>query len=219
MAVQVVLFQFRLRHGNHRRAGTEADQRGRGGMNHVKAGNGRSGCCWSRFDANRFVPVGSGGASLGEAEQVFNHAREGTVPDQRGRCGMNRGLAGSVTSRCDRSCCVRAWRGVIDHGNHARAGTGLDQRQRRGMDFGLQRSVALGCVAAWRVELGCGKFGCGMAWLLKPPRGRRGSGFDAGWWDRSGYGQARQGTAGRGPSWRIHHRGRHGCGFDAAWWR
>lgn len=73
-----------------------------------------------------------------------NHTRAGTVPDRRGRCGMNQGrvrsvlvgrvLAGSVTSRCDSSCFVRPWRGVIDHGNHARAGTGLDQRQRRGMD-------------------------------------------------------------------------------------
>lgn len=80
---------MRVTSSNHRRAGTEADQRGRGGMNHVKAGNGRSGCCWSRFDANRFVPVGSGGASLGEAEQVFNHARAGTGLDQRQRRGMD----------------------------------------------------------------------------------------------------------------------------------
>ncbi len=40
----------------------------------------------------------------------------------------------------------------------------------------------------------------------KPPRGWRGSGFDAGWWDASGCGQARQGTAGRVPSW---------CGYSA----
>ena len=70
------------------------------------------------------------------------------------------------------------------------------------------RLVSLGLVS-WCLS--------GFVLVYKPPRGRRGSGFDAGWWHRSGYGQERQGTAGRVPSWRIHHRGRHGCVFEGAW--
>lgn len=79
MAWLVTLCCGMLRRGSHHRVGTEADQRGRGGMNTavlVSAGLGELVC---------------GELVRGKACCVlaFNHTRAGTVPDRRGRCGMH----------------------------------------------------------------------------------------------------------------------------------
>lgn len=71
MAWQVVLCSGMFRRGNHHRAGTEADQRGRGGI--FLAMRGQSGC---------------GGSMSGAYRRVLNHARAGTGLDQRQRRGM-----------------------------------------------------------------------------------------------------------------------------------
>ena len=111
--------------GNHHRAGTEADRRGRGGMH----------LCLVRFRQLVQVRIRSVGAGYvvfrcGSFRQS-NHTRAGTVPDQRGRCGMNQGRVRQCAVRlvATRQCRL----GCGGFLNHARAGTGLDQRQRRGM--------------------------------------------------------------------------------------
>ena len=126
---------------------------------------------------------GRGGITSGETvsgnvwqvwKRLGNHTRAGRVPDRRGRCGMYLGRARLcavrlvATRQCRFSC---GW-----FLNHARAGTGLDQRQRRGMNHGV---AFLWFDRVWRVRVCCVR-----ARFIKPPRGRRGSGFDAGWWDR-----------------------------------
>jgi hypothetical protein len=79
--------------GHHHRVGTEADQRGRGGMHSgelvlVESVRGKA-CC----------------------VLASNHTRAGTVPDRRGRCGMNHGTAvldivSFASSRHGRVLCV-----------------------------------------------------------------------------------------------------------------
>jgi hypothetical protein len=105
----------------------------------------------------------------------------GTESDQRGHGGMN----------YDSASYGRAWCGQSGQvfENHTRAGTGPDQRWRCGMYRGLTVLVTVSQV------------GLCHGWVrLEPPRGRRGSGFDAGWWDavmccKSLPGKARQGRA------------------------
>lgn len=173
--------------GNHHRAGTEADQRGRGGMKSGEMVRGELVC--------------------GKACCVlaFNHTRAGTVPDRRGRCGMNQGLFRRGWIRLVVVCHVRS--GLAMLCNHARAGTGLDQRQRRGMAcqgwFGLVqarlvtvwktttrlarfrlRRRMVGCIAASLASVRLIVFGRCMArcGLVNHRRGRHGSGFEAARW-------------------------------------
>lgn len=97
---------------------------------------------------------------------------------------MNRGLFRRVWIRLGVACHVRS--GLAMLGNHARAGTGLDQRQRRGMQLGLAMQCVLRLVGFLQCSSRQDRFSCGN----KPPRGWRGSGFDAGWWDALGHGAA-----------------------------
>lgn len=100
-----------LRQGNHHRAGTEADRRGRGGI------------IWP--DGVCCVP-----ASLGQVGHGHCHRRLGTLADQGGHGGMNQGRVSHAAVRW-----ISAWRVPAEHGNHTRAGTAPDRRGRCGIEL------------------------------------------------------------------------------------
>lgn len=88
-------------YGNHHRAGTEADQRGRGGMDHAYS------CFFAawHFTARR-CGLRPGGVSYGllRIGMSHNHARVGTGLDQRQRRGMDQGEFGRTRQGLHRQC-------------------------------------------------------------------------------------------------------------------
>jgi hypothetical protein len=109
--------QCRLGRGNHHRAGTEADQRGRGGIKPGEVVCGESVCGKACCVLEKPHPCRHGSRSTREVwvelwhvqsgcgvlcpvasrrVSAFNQARAGTVPDQRRRLGMHHGMVRRV---------------------------------------------------------------------------------------------------------------------------